>query len=83
MLTTLTARSTEGEGVKMTTYVAPIQQRVRYWQKFLSQKYPLLAKAAVRLIALHVTTCSCERNWSVWGSVYVGMGLRRRSVYTA
>jgi hypothetical protein len=55
MLTTLTARSTEGEGVKMTTYVAPIQQRVRYWQKFLSQKYPLLAKAAVRLIVLHVT----------------------------
>jgi hypothetical protein len=51
--------------------VADIKKRMRYWQKFLSQKYPLLTRAVVRILPLHVTTCSCERNWSLWGNVYV------------
>jgi hypothetical protein len=50
--------------------VADIKKRLRYWQKMLAQTYPLLARAAVRLLPLHVTTCSCERNWSLWGSMY-------------
>jgi hypothetical protein len=70
ILATLTERRLEGEGTKMAVYVADISKRIRYWQKFLIQEYPLLTRAAVRLLPLHVTTCSCERNWSVWGSVY-------------
>jgi hypothetical protein len=69
-LTKLTERRSEGEGVKLAVYVADVNQRLRYWQKYLSQQYPLLARASVRLIVLHVTTCSCERNWSLWGSIY-------------
>ena len=29
-------------------------------------KYPLLTNVALRLLSLHATSCSSERNWSLW-----------------
>jgi hypothetical protein len=70
-LSLLTERRTVGEGTSTaSTLVAPVEARVRYWRRFMSSTYPLLTSAAVRLLPLHVTTCSCERNWSLWGITY-------------
>ncbi|KAJ9516881.1 hypothetical protein QJQ45_027295 [Haematococcus lacustris] len=33
-------------------------------------QFPILAKAAVRLLSVHVSTAAAERNWSVWTSIY-------------
>jgi hAT family C-terminal dimerisation region len=33
--------------------------------------FPLLAKAAAKLLSCHATSCATERNWSLWGNVYV------------
>ncbi len=32
-----------------------------------------MAKAARRLLAVHVTTAAAERNWSVWGRTYTNI----------
>ena len=32
-------------------------------------EYPLLAKAAIKLLSCHATACASERNWSLWGNV--------------
>lgn len=29
-----------------------------------------MAEAAVRLLSMHLTSCSAERNWSAWGLAY-------------
>jgi hypothetical protein len=70
ILTMLTTRQSEGEGPSRVTVVAPVDSRLRYWARYLAGNYPLLASAARRLLLLHVTTCSCERNWSLWGTTY-------------
>ncbi|KAJ9531394.1 hypothetical protein QJQ45_006898 [Haematococcus lacustris] len=33
-------------------------------------QFPILAKAAVRLLSVHVSAAAAERNWSVWTSIY-------------
>ena len=40
-----------------------------FWLRFKKQ-YPLVAAAANRLLAVHVTTAAAERNWSAWGRTY-------------
>ncbi|KAJ9508499.1 hypothetical protein QJQ45_012027 [Haematococcus lacustris] len=40
-------------------------------------QFPILAKAAVRLLSVHVSTAAAERNWSVWTSIYRN-GLRSK-----
>ena len=41
-----------------------------FWASKASVMFPLMAKAAVRLLAVHVTSAAAERNWSAWGRVY-------------
>jgi hypothetical protein len=40
------------------------------FQRVDAELFPLLVKAAVKLLAIHVTSGSAERNWSKWGQVF-------------
>lgn len=65
----LTARTTDPKTNRVS--VAPIKDRRSWWATYMEQDgFPMLAKAARRLLAMHVTSCSAERNWSLWGQVY-------------
>ena len=44
--------------------------RRRAWAVHGKDMYPACAEAARRLLSFHVTSCSTERNWSLWGSTY-------------
>ena len=66
-LPVLTDKTYASDGKLM---VAGIEQRRTWWATHASQQYPLLAKAAAKLLAMHVTTCAAERNWSQWGLLY-------------
>ena len=32
--------------------------------------FPMLARAAPRVLSMHVTTCASEHNWKVWGQIF-------------
>jgi hypothetical protein len=57
----------DSDGGKM---MAPAAERVSYWEVIGREFFPLVSKAAARLLSLHVTSCAAERNWSVWGRLY-------------
>jgi hypothetical protein len=63
----LTERTYKDDG---TVEVAPVEERRSWWATYLFEEFPALAKAASKLLAIHVTTCAAERNWSQWGLVY-------------
>lgn len=44
--------------------------RVQVWKKAGKIIFPKLTSVATRLLCCHATTCSTERNWSLWGRVY-------------
>jgi hypothetical protein len=46
------------------------ESRHFFWEEYACKVYPLMAKAAVRLLSMHVTTCASERNWSIWGKEF-------------
>jgi hypothetical protein len=62
----LQVRSENGEG---QTTVLATSYRARVWETMLNGKLPVLSKAALRLMALHATSCGPERNWSQWRAV--------------
>jgi hypothetical protein len=41
-----------------------------WWARYASAQFPHTARAAVKLLAAHVTTAAAERNWSLWGRIY-------------
>ena len=49
--------------------VVSIESRKKWWN--LDKAFPLLSRAAERLLSMHATTCATERNWSTFGRVYV------------
>lgn len=51
---------------KLKEVLKPITVRREVWQSTMKQGYPILAGIAVRLLSLHATSCSAERNWSRW-----------------
>jgi hypothetical protein len=63
------AKVTHGDKGKM--YAVEIAQRRNFWTRLASATYPLFVVAAAKLLSFHVTSCSTERNWSVWGNIYV------------
>jgi hypothetical protein len=67
-MTTLTRRTRDKADGRVKA--APVEDRRALWEKYLAKPYPKLGIAASRLLAMHVTTCSSERNWSMWGNVY-------------
>ena len=51
--------------------VAPIAHRVKLWTNIgVRQGFPLTAKCVERLLGMHITSASSERNWSDWGHLY-------------
>ncbi|EFJ40248.1 hypothetical protein VOLCADRAFT_108259 [Volvox carteri f. nagariensis] len=49
---------------------ASLDDCISYWDVHLAAQFPLIASAAIRLLLMHASTCSSERNWSAWGLVY-------------
>ncbi|KAJ9511880.1 hypothetical protein QJQ45_004524 [Haematococcus lacustris] len=39
---------------------------LRMTKVYDQSKFPILAKAAMRFLSVHVSTCAAERNWSAW-----------------
>ena len=64
-------RVKRGNVVELQVQVASATQRRNFWASKASGMFPLMAKAAVRLLAVHVTSAAAERNWSAWGRVYI------------
>ncbi|KAJ9534312.1 hypothetical protein QJQ45_007022 [Haematococcus lacustris] len=62
-------KATEIDG-RTGTVIAPAHQRLTWWQVYAQSKFPILAKAAMRLLSVHVSTCAAERNWSAWGRTF-------------
>ncbi|KAJ9533205.1 hypothetical protein QJQ45_018313 [Haematococcus lacustris] len=62
-------KATEIDG-RTVTVIAPAHQRLTWWQVYAQSKFPVLAKAAMRLLSVHVSTCAAERNWSAWGRTF-------------
>jgi hypothetical protein len=50
--------------------LAPLIDRISWWEAAADDGYPLVAKAAVKLLSCHATSCASERNWSLWGNVF-------------
>ena len=44
--------------------VVSIESRKKWWN--LDKAFPLLSRAAERLLSMHATTCATERNWSTF-----------------
>jgi hypothetical protein len=63
----LTARKQQANG---KVSVASVSRRQKWWCNHGSTSFPNIAAAALRLLAMPVTTGAAERNWSIWGQVY-------------
>jgi hypothetical protein len=50
--------------------IEPTHKRRVVWVNFLKEKCPNLASVAERLMSMHTTACSSERNWSKWGLLF-------------
>eukprot|EP00611_Tribonema_gayanum_P021855 TRINITY_DN4297_c0_g2_i1.p1 TRINITY_DN4297_c0_g2~~TRINITY_DN4297_c0_g2_i1.p1 ORF type:complete len:177 (-),score=10.78 TRINITY_DN4297_c0_g2_i1:76-606(-) len=66
-LPALTTR-TEVEG---KVVLASNSKRQNWWAMRGALSFPHLAKVAVKLLSFHVTSCATERNWSLWGNIFV------------
>jgi len=44
---------------------------VMWSETMKNNSFPLIAKQAVVLLSAHATSCASERNWSLWGNIYV------------
>ncbi len=67
VLPVLTARKDLGDG---RVGLASVGLRQGWWEREASEHFPLTARAAVKLLAAHVTTGAAERNWSLWGRIF-------------
>jgi hypothetical protein len=81
----LSLREEVEEGGEIT--LAPLVQRLSFWSSCAVAKFPMFAKAAVRLLSVHVTSAAAERNWSAWGRIYsnnrnrLGLETARKMVF--
>ncbi|KAJ9507515.1 hypothetical protein QJQ45_006541 [Haematococcus lacustris] len=76
----IVAETRTDEDGKTTT--ACISVRSSFWTFLGARCFPNLRQAAVRLLAMHVTTAAAERNWSSWGNTY-NAGRSQLNVATA
>ncbi|KAJ9530062.1 hypothetical protein QJQ45_023342, partial [Haematococcus lacustris] len=65
-----TTRTVTVPGEPTVTYLADMDSRRAFWSVTAAEQFPIVAKAAVRLLSVHVSTAAAERNWSVWTSIY-------------
>ncbi|KAJ9515345.1 hypothetical protein QJQ45_006603 [Haematococcus lacustris] len=52
------------------TPIASIEACQSFWKLQAAPQFPILAKAAQRLLSAHASTAAAERNWSMWGHTY-------------
>jgi hypothetical protein len=65
---TLQTKETGLDGVER---LPAIEERLNFWRRWAKAAgFPLVARAAVRLLSMHTTSASTERNWSLWGRLY-------------
>jgi len=50
--------------------VSDAASRRAFWLIHMHPEFPLLSAAAARLLSAHVTSCSTERNWSLFGNIF-------------
>ena len=50
--------------------VPSASERMRVWEKF-GTAVPELRDVVIRLLSAHATSAATERNWSLWGRIYV------------
>ena len=43
----------------------------------------MLSATAIKLLVIHVTSASAERNWSIWGHIYSDAKRNRLSIESA
>jgi hypothetical protein len=60
-----------GKAGKLRVLVRSHTERIAYLANELGESIPTCVKAAARLLAMPVTSCAAERNWSKWGKVCV------------
>jgi hypothetical protein len=63
-----------GEGERKQ--VASVRMRKGVWKRWIAQQMPELAAVAVRVMSVHPTSCSTERNWGLWGRMYTACRYR-------
>jgi acetone carboxylase gamma subunit len=46
---------------------------LKFWSSEMGGKkeYPMVSKAATILLGMHASACATERNWSLWGNIFV------------
>jgi hypothetical protein len=59
---------TEEDDVKIQTEE---QRSIKVNNMLFVTHYPKLTKVALQLLVMHPTSASTERNWSLWGRVYI------------
>eukprot|EP00983_Pelagomonas_calceolata_P057156 1144940-Pelagomonas_calceolata.AAC.4 len=48
----------------------PIVEHINFWHMGAKKDFPVLAGVAVRLLCIHSTACTSERNRSAWGQLH-------------
>lgn len=64
---TLTKRVEKEDG---KIEMAASTMRKGWWTRIAASDYPIMAKAAQRLLSAHASTAAAERNWSAWGRTF-------------
>ena len=59
----------EPEEGRQEKQVASNSMRRAVWENHMAARYPQLSQVASRLLSMHATQCSTERNWSKWHAV--------------
>jgi hypothetical protein len=68
LLPFLTARNAVGNGRHTA---ASANLRRGFWcEEIAKQQFPLISRAAVRLLSMHASTAAAERTWSAYGCMY-------------
>ncbi|KAJ9532121.1 hypothetical protein QJQ45_003838 [Haematococcus lacustris] len=70
MLQMQTLQQPTQPGQPSFTPIASIEARQSFWKLQAAPQFPILAKAAQRLLSAHASTAAAERNWSMWGHTY-------------
>ena len=58
---------------EIVTYYAAMPAllgRMRVWEEYGKTNFASLVPVVLKLLSCHATTCSTERNWSLWGRIY-------------
>ena len=63
----LQARKEQEDG---SVTLAKTAYRRNFWLIHIPPQFPLISKAAGRLLSAHVTSCATERNWSLFGNIF-------------